>query len=141
MTKQNNHKGHHLPEGMEIYANLPFFIIVALWCLHRNTWVNRDDIARAFKLSDRRASFQLSYLMNKKHIIDSEIRKTRSEGSLTTCYEVLVINVCLSQVTSKKYSSFVRIAGNRRSQVGNASQEERALLRELWPVKSGRVKA
>ncbi|WP_366558936.1 CaiF/GrlA family transcriptional regulator [Salmonella bongori] len=126
---------------MEIYANLPFFIIVALWCLHRNTWVNRDDIARAFKLSDRRASFQLSYLMNKKHIIDSEIRKTRSEGSLTTCYEVLVINVCLSQVTSKKYSSFVRISGNRRNQVGNASQEERALLRELWPVKSGRVKA
>lgn len=141
MTKQNNHKGYYLPEGMEIYANLPFFIIVALWCLHRNTWVNRDDIARAFKLSDRRASFQLSYLMNKKHIIDSEIRKTRSEGSLTTCYEVLVINVCLSQVTSKKYSSFVRIAGNRRNQVGNASQEERALLRELWPVKSGRVKA
>lgn len=141
MTKQNNHKGHHLPEGMEIYANLPFFIIVALWCLQRNTWLNRDDIARAFKLSDRRASFQLSYLMNKKHIIDSEIRKTRSEGSLTTCYEVLVINVCLSQVTSKKYSSFVRIAGNRRNQVGNASQEERALLRELWPVKSGRVKA
>ncbi|HDN4695212.1 TPA: CaiF/GrlA family transcriptional regulator [Salmonella enterica subsp. enterica serovar Abortusovis] len=51
MTKQNNHEGRYLPEGMEIYANWPFFIIVALWCLHRNTWVNRNDIARAFKLS------------------------------------------------------------------------------------------
>ncbi|EDV1005847.1 CaiF/GrlA family transcriptional regulator [Salmonella enterica subsp. enterica] len=141
MTKQNNHEGRHLPEGMEIYANQPFFIIIALWCLHRNTWVNRNDIARAFKLSDRKASFQLSYLMNKKHIIDSEIRKTRSEGSLTTCYEVRIINVCLPQSSSQKYSSFVRIAGNRRNQVGNASQEERALLRELWPVKSRKVKA
>ncbi|EBM3803546.1 CaiF/GrlA family transcriptional regulator [Salmonella enterica] len=141
MTKKNNHKGRHLPEGMEIYANRPFFIIVALWCLHRNTWVNRNDIARAFKLSDRKASFQLSYLMNKKHIIDSEIRKTRSEGSLTTCYEVRIINVCLTQSSSQKYSSFVRIAGNRRNQVGNASQEERVLLRELWPVKSRKVKA
>ncbi|EJA8226182.1 CaiF/GrlA family transcriptional regulator [Salmonella enterica] len=101
MTKQNNHEGRYLPEGMEIYANCPFFIIVALWCLHRNTWVNRNDIARAFKLSDRKASFQLSYLMNKKHIIDSEIRKTRSEGSLTTCYEVRIINVRLPQSSSQ----------------------------------------
>ncbi|EII9658980.1 CaiF/GrlA family transcriptional regulator [Salmonella enterica] len=140
MTKQNNHEGRYLPEGMEIYANCPFFIIVALWCLHRNTWVNRNDIARAFKLSDRKASFQLSYLMNKKHIIDSEIRKTRSEGSLTTCYEVRIINVRLPQSSSQKYRSFVRITGNRRHQVGNASNEERALLRELWPVKSRKVK-
>ncbi|EBG0215838.1 CaiF/GrlA family transcriptional regulator [Salmonella enterica subsp. enterica serovar Louisiana] len=140
MTKQNNYEGRYLPEGMEIYANCPFFIIVALWCLHRNTWVNRNDIARAFKLSDRKASFQLSYLMNKKHIIDSEIRKTRSEGSLTTCYEVRIINVRLPQSSSQKYSSFVRITGNRRHQVGNASNEERALLRELWPVKSRKVK-
>ncbi|HFG2502397.1 TPA: CaiF/GrlA family transcriptional regulator [Salmonella enterica] len=141
MTKQNNHEGRYLPEGMEIYANWPFFIIVALWCLHRNTWVNRNDIARAFKLSDRKASFQLSYLMNKKHIIDSEIRKTRSEGSLTTCYEVRIINVRLPQSSSQKYRSFVRNAGNRRHQVGNASHEERVLLRELWPVKSRKVKA
>ncbi|MFN0480677.1 CaiF/GrlA family transcriptional regulator [Salmonella enterica subsp. enterica] len=44
MTKQNNHEGRYLPEGMEIYANWPFFIIVALWCLHRNTWVNRTGM-------------------------------------------------------------------------------------------------
>ncbi|XUV16597.1 CaiF/GrlA family transcriptional regulator (plasmid) [Salmonella enterica subsp. enterica serovar Infantis] len=44
---QNNHEGCYIPGGMEMYADQPIYIIVALWCLHRNTWVNRNDIARS----------------------------------------------------------------------------------------------
>ncbi|ECJ0148341.1 CaiF/GrlA family transcriptional regulator [Salmonella enterica subsp. enterica serovar Infantis] len=137
---QNNHEGCYIPGGMEMYADQPIYIIVALWCLHRNTWVNRNDIARAFRLSERKASFQLSYLIKKSHIIDSDVRKVRSEHRSTTCYEVRVNSVSLPLVASRRYKSSRRTDGNRRHQVGNASQEDRALLRQLWPVKSGRVK-
>ncbi|MGS9059324.1 CaiF/GrlA family transcriptional regulator, partial [Salmonella enterica subsp. enterica serovar Infantis] len=38
---QNNHEGCYIPGGMDMYADQPIYIIVALCCLHRNTWVNR----------------------------------------------------------------------------------------------------
>ncbi|ENN4045513.1 TPA: CaiF/GrlA family transcriptional regulator [Salmonella enterica subsp. enterica serovar 13,23:b:-] len=130
---QGNHEGCYLPRGLEIYADRPIYIIVALWCLRKNTWVNRNDIARAFRLTERKASFQLSYLMKKKHVIDSEVRRVRSEGSPTTCYEIRVRAVCLKKRSPRDYHPPPVISGGaRRNQVGNASQEQRQLLRELW---------
>ncbi len=99
-----------------MYADQPIYIIVALWCLHRNTWVNRNDIARAFRLSERKASFQLSYLIKKSHIIDSDVRKVRSEHRSTTCYEVRVNSVSLPLVASRRYKPSRRTDGNRRHQ-------------------------
>ncbi|EAN6189745.1 TPA: CaiF/GrlA family transcriptional regulator [Salmonella enterica] len=95
--------------------------------------MNRNDIARAFKLSERKASFQLSYLMKKRHVIDSEVRRIKSEGSPTTCYEIRVTSVRLEKTAPQEYRPPQRISGNtRKFQVGNATEEQRRLLRRLW---------
>ncbi|EKY4302451.1 TPA: CaiF/GrlA family transcriptional regulator [Salmonella enterica] len=130
---QGNHEGCHIPRGMEGYSDRPIYIIVALWCLHKKDWVNRNDIARAFKLSERKASFQLSYLMKKRHVIDSEVRRVKSEGSPTTCYEIRVTAVSLEKKVAEECRSPPRGAGSaRKFQVGNATKEQRQLLRKLW---------
>ncbi|HGG5186098.1 TPA: CaiF/GrlA family transcriptional regulator [Salmonella enterica] len=130
---QGNHEGCHIPRGMEHYADRPIYIIVALWCLNKKKWINRNDIARAFKLSERKASFQLSYLMKKRHVIESEVRRVRSDGSPTTCYEIKVTAVTLEKVKSEDYRPPPRLSGSiRKFQVGNATEEQRQLLRRLW---------
>lgn len=131
--EQGNHEECYLPRGMEVYAKHPIYIIVALWCLNKKTWVNRNDIARAFKLSERKASFQLAYLMKKRHVIDSEVRRVKNEGSQTTCYEIKVSAVSLEKVTSPEYRTPSKISGRaRKFQVGNATEEQWMLLRRLW---------
>lgn len=131
---QSNHEGCHIPRGMEGYADQPVYIIVALWCLNNKIWVNRKDIARAFKLSERKASFHLSYLMKKRHVIDSEVRRVKSEGSPTTCYEIRVTAVSLDKTVPGENRPTPGVSGSvRKFQVGNATEEQRRLLRKLWP--------
>ncbi|ECG8633871.1 CaiF/GrlA family transcriptional regulator [Salmonella enterica subsp. salamae] len=118
---------------MEEYADRPVYIIVALWCLHKKDWVNRYDIARDFKLSERKASFQLSYLTKKRHVIDSEVRRIKSEDSPTNCYEIRVTAVSLEKRVQEEYRPPPRTTGSvRKFQVGNATEEQRQLLRRLW---------
>lgn len=131
---QGNHEGCYIPREMEGYADRPVYIIVALWCLHKKDWVNRNDIARAFKLSERKASFQLSYLMKKRHVIDSEVRRIKSEGSPTNGYEIRVTAVNLEKKGQEEYRPSPKATGSmRKFQVGNATEEQRQLLRRLWP--------
>ncbi|EGD6592057.1 CaiF/GrlA family transcriptional regulator [Salmonella enterica] len=92
---QNNHEGCYIPGGMEMYADQPIYIIVALWCLHRNTWVNRNDIARAFRLSERKASFQLSYLI--KNHTSSIVMYVKSGANIVprpVMRSVLTVSAC-----------------------------------------------
>ncbi|EGB2528463.1 CaiF/GrlA family transcriptional regulator [Salmonella enterica] len=131
---QGNHEGCYIPSGMEAYANRPIYIIVALWCLNKKKWVNRNDIARAFKLSERKASYQLSYLLKKRHIIDCEVRKIKNKGSPTACYEIRVTAVNLGKAEPMEYRPPKKISGSiRKFKVGNATEEQRLQLRELWP--------
>ncbi|HDC1420831.1 TPA: CaiF/GrlA family transcriptional regulator [Salmonella enterica] len=130
---QGNHEGCYIPRGMEGYADQPIYIIVALWCLNEKAWVNRNDIARAFKLSERKASYQLSYLTKKRHVIDSKVRRVKSEGGPGAFYEIRVTSVSLGKTEPREYRPPPRTSGGvKKFQVGNATEEQRQLLRKLW---------
>ncbi|WP_248784915.1 CaiF/GrlA family transcriptional regulator [Escherichia coli] len=84
---QSNHGEYVVPPGMEEWADDPLYLLVARWCWQQKRWVNRNDIAMAFHLPDRRASFQLSYISRKKDRVvcrcrnnsASDIRHHRNE--------------------------------------------------------------
>ncbi|EDM3692592.1 CaiF/GrlA family transcriptional regulator [Salmonella enterica subsp. enterica serovar Infantis] len=63
---QSNHDEYIIPQSMEPWSGEPLYLLVARWCLQQNRWINRNDIAVAFHLTERRASFQLSYISRKK---------------------------------------------------------------------------
>ncbi|EAW8016990.1 CaiF/GrlA family transcriptional regulator [Salmonella enterica subsp. enterica serovar Thompson] len=55
-----------IPASVSQYNRQPLYIIIALWCQQQNRWINRNDIAQAFSISVRRASFQLSYITRRQ---------------------------------------------------------------------------
>ncbi|HAO0324326.1 TPA: CaiF/GrlA family transcriptional regulator [Escherichia coli] len=84
---QSNHGEYVIPACMAPWAEEPLYLIIARWCRQQKRWINRNDIALAFHLPDRRASFQLSYISRKKTRVvcrcrnnsASDIRHNRSE--------------------------------------------------------------
>ncbi|ECJ2445491.1 CaiF/GrlA family transcriptional regulator [Salmonella enterica subsp. diarizonae] len=128
---QKNHEGCFLPKGMETCADMPVYMIVALWCLRKKSWVNRNDIARTFKINERKASFYLSYII-KKDNIKTEIRMVRNEGCPMRFYEVKVNDVILCTKKTVGACNNQRGSGRRKNLVGNATEKERQLLRSLW---------
>ncbi|EAX3650660.1 CaiF/GrlA family transcriptional regulator (plasmid) [Salmonella enterica subsp. diarizonae] len=128
---QKNHDGCFLPKGMETCADMPVYIIVALWCLKKNSWVNRRDIARDFKINERKASYYLSYIMKKENI-EKEVRMVRNEGSSVNSYEVKVNDVTFRTKKVVEAYPAQRRSGGRKNLVGNATEKERQLLRNLW---------
>ncbi|EAY4774539.1 CaiF/GrlA family transcriptional regulator [Salmonella enterica] len=128
---QKNHDGCFVPKGMETCADMPVYIIVALWCLKGKSWVNRSDIARAFKINERKASFYISYII-KKDNIKSEVRMVHNEGSPASFYEVKVNDVILCTQKKAAACTTQRSSGGRKNLVGNATEKEKQLLRNLW---------
>lgn len=54
---QTNHDACFIPESVRQYADEPLYIIVAHWCLLQQNWVQRNQIAEAFHITARRASY------------------------------------------------------------------------------------
>lgn len=129
---QGNHEIYFLPEGLEVYAEHPAYIVVALWCLGRKEWINRNDIARAFKINGRRASYFLSYITKKKTIIKSRVRKVRNEGSSVYYYEIKIDDVRLQKYMNENTRPLARVSDRRKKLVGNATDKEKQLLHSLW---------
>ncbi|EAT8254981.1 CaiF/GrlA family transcriptional regulator, partial [Salmonella enterica] len=106
---------------------------VALWCLKRGGWVNRGQIADAFGISERSATFQLTYLSRKKEQICCELRKVKRAGVPVESYEVRVTEVSpeagVRKVSEKQREAVKTI---QRGRVGNADGDVRELTRNIW---------
>ncbi|WP_079972363.1 CaiF/GrlA family transcriptional regulator [Salmonella enterica] len=113
-----------IPASVSQYHRQPLYIIIALWCQQQNRWINRNDIAQAFSISVRRASFQLSYITRRQKKIIFRIR--RKVTSHHPCNEIWVKNVIMNPLsgTTKKTPPPVNKSkpcnmGAYRSRVGN----------------------
>ncbi|ECJ2556700.1 CaiF/GrlA family transcriptional regulator [Salmonella enterica] len=130
---QRNHEACVVPAGLEAWSGRPLYILVALWCMRRSGWVSRRDIAQAFGISERGATFQLTYLARKKEQVVCEQRKVKHKGMPVARYEVRVLSVKdepgKRSVTEKQRSA-LRTVQTRR--VGNADEGVRAQMRDIW---------
>ncbi|EAM2857307.1 CaiF/GrlA family transcriptional regulator [Salmonella enterica] len=124
-TNQSNHENTIIPESVSQYTKQPLYIIIALWCQQQNRWINRNDIALAFSMPVRRASFQLSYITRRPKYIHFRSRQQMShtEGKRHPCNEIWVEKVLieseedsLERAPPKTERS---VMGAYRSRVGN----------------------
>ncbi|EEI9211050.1 CaiF/GrlA family transcriptional regulator [Salmonella enterica] len=88
--KQSNHCEYVLPDGMHPWADEPLYLVIARWCLLQGGWINRNDIARAFRLPERRASYQLSYISRKKNRVVCRTRMNNSGELKHSCNEIWI---------------------------------------------------
>ncbi|ECB3302106.1 CaiF/GrlA family transcriptional regulator [Salmonella enterica subsp. enterica serovar Newport] len=130
-TAQSNHDPFVLPASLQQYADEPLYILIALWCRQQNDWVSRMAISEAFGITDRRASFQMSYISRHKKRVDCEIRVIRSDNSQRFYHEIRVTGVVLSGDTVRAVPSQPKKGPLKRSRVGNATPELRNMLHSL----------
>ncbi|WP_338492737.1 CaiF/GrlA family transcriptional regulator [Erwinia aphidicola] len=84
-----------MPDELSEYADKPLYILIALWCCRQKSWVGRKQISAAFAITERRASFQISYILRKTAIVRIQARKTKAEGSRHRCHEIFIEHVFL----------------------------------------------
>lgn len=99
---QRNHDGGRIPEELSEYADRPLYILIALWCCRQKTWIDRKQISAAFAITERRASFQISYIIRKNEIVRCQTRKIKAPGARHLCHEIFIEHVFLSPENEKK---------------------------------------
>ncbi|ASD99226.1 TPA: CaiF/GrlA family transcriptional regulator [Salmonella enterica] len=126
--KQSNHESTIIPESVSQYNDQPLYIIIALWCLQQKRWINRNDIAQAFYMTARRASFQLSYITKKPKRIFFRFRQKEitKKKNRSICNEIWVEKIVtesaghdMEQSPSKDNKTGRRVMGAYRNRVGN----------------------
>ncbi|EBA4670807.1 CaiF/GrlA family transcriptional regulator [Salmonella enterica] len=130
-TAQRNHDPFVIPASLQQYADEPLYILIALWCRQQNDWVSRMAISEAFGITDRRASFQMSYISRHKKRVDCEIRVIRTDNSQRFYHEIRVTGVVLSGDTVRAVPVQPKKGPLKRSRVGNATPELRNMLHSL----------
>ncbi|EDW6066421.1 CaiF/GrlA family transcriptional regulator [Salmonella enterica subsp. enterica serovar Oslo] len=58
-----------LPHNVIHLAGESLYLIIAGWCLLENRWINRNDIATAFRMTEQRASYWLYCISRKKRVV------------------------------------------------------------------------
>lgn len=101
-VSQSNHDGGLIPEELSEYADRPLYILIALWCRCQHKWIDRKQISAAFAITERRASFLMSYIIRKNEIIHCQTRKIKAQGSRHLCHEILIEQVFLTPENGKK---------------------------------------
>ncbi|ENY9070399.1 TPA: CaiF/GrlA family transcriptional regulator [Salmonella enterica subsp. enterica serovar Newport] len=130
-TAQRNHDPFVIPASLQQYADEPLYILIALWCRQQNDWVSRMAISETFGITDRRASFQMSYISRHKKRVDCEIRVIRTDNSQRFYHEIRVTGVVLSGDTVRAVPVQPKKGPLKRSRVGNATPELRNMLHSL----------
>ncbi|EBH8640466.1 CaiF/GrlA family transcriptional regulator [Salmonella enterica subsp. enterica serovar Thompson] len=134
-----------IPASVSQYNRQPLYIIIALWCQQQNRWINRNDIAQAFSISVRRASFQLSYITRRQKKIIFRIR--RQVISHHPCNEIWVKNVIMESLsgTTKKTPPLGNKSkpcnmGAYRSRVGNGMSPGENVWHKLVMIRKTEAK-
>ena len=127
-VSQTNHDGCVVPPEVILWADQPLYLLIARWCLLQEGWIGRKQIAHAFHITERRASYQLTYMTRKPEQIRCELRRVNNGGALNSSYEIWVHELVIP--TSLIPQKPIR---RRRSKVGDSSEEMRAMLHQLWP--------
>lgn len=130
-VSQKNHDVFVVPLEVILWAEQPLYLLIARWCLLQKAWIGRKQIAQAFHITERRASYQLTYITRKPELIRCQLRRVGNGRALNSSYEVWVhelvnVDLCTPPIAQKR-------TNRQRSKVGNSSDEMRAMLHQLWP--------
>ncbi|WP_338558192.1 CaiF/GrlA family transcriptional regulator [Erwinia sp. E_sp_B04_7] len=79
IVKQRNHDSAMIPAGLQEHADKPLYMLIALWCCRQKTWIDRQQISDAFAITERRATFQITYILRHNKRINCQSRKIRGE--------------------------------------------------------------
>lgn len=93
IVKQRNHDTAQVPSSLEEYADKPLYILIALWC--------RQQISGAFAITERRATFQISYILRHSEIIQCQSRKARGDKTGRIRLQINVQKVELNRPSRK----------------------------------------
>lgn len=124
--RQTNHETCFIPECVRQYRGEPLYILVAHWCRLQKGWVQRNQIAEAFHITARRASYLISYLRNKAGRIDCEYRKSVLVNKVSR-YEIRISTIREYPLKEKKRRA--RGPTITRMKVGNSDIIQAG---ELW---------
>ncbi len=100
-VKQRNHDSANVPLSLQSHADKPLYILIALWCSQQNDWVDRQQISDVFAITERRASFQISYILRHNERIECLTRKTRMQNTGRYRQQLKVQRVCLEESHGK----------------------------------------
>ncbi|MGI3450106.1 CaiF/GrlA family transcriptional regulator [Citrobacter freundii] len=144
--KKINYHNAIIPESVSQYAKQPLYIIISLWCQQQKKWVNRNDIAQAFSMPERRASFQLSYILSRPNYIHFRSRLQTQPGMRHPCNEIWVERVIIESMKNKTKSSYLpdtksrrTIMGSYRSRVGNGMSGSKDVWQTLVMMRSAKA--
>ncbi|MGB9096338.1 CaiF/GrlA family transcriptional regulator [Erwinia sp.] len=129
IVAQRNHDSARVPELLEEYADKPLYLLIALWCLHQNGWSDRQQISDAFAITERRATFQMFYILRHKTRIDCLSRKVRSGGTGRLRLQIKVQQVDLT-VASRRTSAKMRGERKKASRVEKKAGWRWVLMRQ-----------
>ncbi|EHP5545197.1 CaiF/GrlA family transcriptional regulator [Salmonella enterica] len=123
---QSNHEPCFIPESVRQYKNEPLYILVAWWCHQQQDWLRRSQIAEAFHIPLRRASYLMAYLRNKTKRVTCESREVLMANNVYRC-EIFVTRV-MPPLSRKKEPS-ASPSRRTRLRIGNADP---GMARNLW---------
>lgn len=127
---QSNHENTVIPESVSQYSTQPLYIIIAIWCQQQDRWINCNDIAQAFSMQVRRASFQLSYITRRPRHITFRSRQQMPThgGKRHPINEIWVEKVIIEsegQSIERAPPTGKGVMGAYRSRVGNGMSGSR----------------
>ncbi|ENE8567952.1 CaiF/GrlA family transcriptional regulator [Salmonella enterica] len=130
-----NHDSCFVPESVRQYTGEPLYILVAWWCYLQQDWLRRTQIAEAFHIPLRRASYLMAYLRNKTKRVTCESREALIANN-TYRYEIFVTRVMPS--FSRKKETSASTPRRTRSRIGNADTSQ---VNILWNQLSSQRRA
>lgn len=91
---QSNHESYFIPEGLLHLKGRPLYMLIAYWGLLRGEPFFRDDVAKAFGLTERRAAGMMSYLHRKKDFVDSTLKRVQVGPQKRNCKLRMQVKAC-----------------------------------------------
>lgn len=131
------------PTQEHALARQPFYIQVAHWCMMQEEWVNRNQIASAFRTNGPRASAVLGYIQRSTERVSCQTRIiTTGKPPVKICeIKVTAVQIVRPESCCRKVPKIRKkpARGIRLNRVGNAGRETRELLKELWAKAQARI--
>lgn len=100
-VKQSNHDGANVPLSLKEHAEQPLYMLVALWCLQQGGWLDRQQISDAFAITERRASFLISYIQRHPERVSCLTRKVKMAQTGRYRQQLKVQHVCMEDIYPK----------------------------------------
>ncbi|WXP38976.1 type III secretion system LEE transcriptional regulator GrlA [Escherichia coli] len=98
MESKNKNGDYVIPDSVKNYDGEPLYILVSLWCKLQEKWISRNDIAEAFGINLRRASFIITYISRRKEKISFRVRYVSYGNLHYKRLEIFIYDVNLEAV-------------------------------------------